>query len=148
MQGGETVIYEELTGSYNKTGALMDEIYYDLKDNYDIKTTKGIGLYIDNPEQVETSKLRSEAGCIINEEDLEKLEELSGKYKKKVLPKQKYIVTEFPYKGMMSVIVSVMKIYPALAEYSKENAYNENTPVMEIYDIPNKKIYYRKELKK
>jgi len=58
---------------------------------------------------------------------------------------KKYIVTEFPHKGNMSIIVSIMKVYPALNKYMEENGYEQNVPVMEIYDMPNKKILYRAE---
>jgi hypothetical protein len=45
----------------------------------------------------------------------------------------------------MSIIMSVLKIYPDLIKYVKNNGYSENGPIMEIYDIPNNKILYRKE---
>ena len=41
-----------------------------------------------------------------------------------------------------------MKVYPALNKYAIQNGYNEEGLVMEIYDIPNNKILYRKELNK
>ncbi len=40
-------------------------LYYDLKDNYSIETTKGFGLYYDNPQDVDKDKLRSIVGCIV-----------------------------------------------------------------------------------
>ena len=39
----------------------------------------------------------------------------------------------------------IMKVYPALDKYLKEHKYSDS-PIMEIYDVPNKKIIYRKEI--
>lgn len=146
-QGGELLVYKEITGDYKQSKAVMDSLYAALLSD-GIKTTKGFGIYYDNPKKVETGKLRSEAGCIIEAADRDKMSELADKYTTKVLPKEEYITTEFPFKGGLSVFVSIMKVYPALNKYVKENAYQEDTPVMEIYDIPNKKIQYRKKIAK
>ncbi|MFP4060416.1 MAG: GyrI-like domain-containing protein [Bacteroidales bacterium] len=145
-KGGEFIVYEEVTGDYKLSGAAMDRVYYSLINDSGIETTKGFGIYYDNPRKVEKSKLRSEAGCIIEEKDLEKLSNLPENFKTRKLPVKKYIVTEFPYKGKMSVMFSIMKVYPALNKFSKEKGFNEEGAVIEIYDVPNKKILYRKEI--
>lgn len=144
VQGGETVVYEDIIGDYRKSGLVMDKIYHSLLDNDGIKTYKGYGEYYDNPQKVEKSKLRSQAGCIIEDKDLAKLLKQTGKFKVKQLPLQKYIVAEFPYKGKISILFSIFRVYPALQQYSKENGYSLETSIMEIYDVPNKKIMYRK----
>ncbi len=145
-QGGETVVYESITGDYRQSGEVMNKIYYSLLNDYKIETFKGFGQYFDNPQKVEKAKLRSEAGCIIETVDLDKIANLPESFKTKVLPTQRYIITEFPYKGKLSIIFSVMKAYPALAKYATENNFNGEGSVIEIYDMPNKKIYYRKEI--
>lgn len=148
QQGGETVVYEDITGEYSKSGVVMDKIYYVLKDSHKIETYKGFGIYYDNPQKVEKSKLRSEAGCIIEQKDLDKLANIQQlPFKTKVLPTAKYITTEFPFKGKMSVMISLFKVYPALQKYSEVNSLNPDGYVMEIYDVPNGMIYYRKEIK-
>ena len=146
-QGGETVVYNEIIGDYSQSGLVMDTIYKYLKDNEQIVTTKGFGIYFDNPQKVKKSKLRSEAGCIIETKDVEKVSALTGDFKIKVLPEKQYIVAEFPYEGKLSIMVSLMKVYPALKKYAEKNGFDTNGAVMEIYDIPNGKILYRKELK-
>ncbi len=146
--GGETLIYKDIKGEYKQVGKIGDEIYYDLLNNYKIETYKGYSIYYDNPKTTEKINLRSEAGSIIEEGDMKRVDELTDKYKTKVYPKKKYITTEFPFKGKMSVFISIMKVLPALNKYANENGYDVNTPVMEIYDVPNKKIFYRKEISK
>ena len=147
-KGGETVAYESILGDYRQSGVVMDKIYYSLLNNENIETYKGYGKYFDNPKRVEKDKLRSEAGCIIETKDLGKIDKLESKFKIQELPVEDYITTEFPYKGKASVFVSIMKVYPALSNYAEKKGYDIDGAVIEIYDIPNKKILYRKELKK
>ncbi len=146
VAGGETLIYEEITGDYRQTGVVMDKLYYSLLNEDKIETFRGFGIYYDNPQKVEKSKLRSEAGNILEPSDMDRLPLLKEKYSTKIFPEQEYITTEFPYKGKMSVMFSIMKVYPALTKYAKANGYKEDTSVMEIYDIPNKRILYRKSI--
>ncbi len=146
-QGGETFVYEDMLGAYKQAPKVQDRIYYALLNEEKIETTKGIGVYYDNPQKTEESKMRSEIGCILNVADSATLEKLAGKYQVKTLPESDFIVSEFPYKGALSVIVGLMKFYPALARYCAENGY-EHSPVTEIYDIANGKIIYRKEIVK
>ncbi len=145
-QGGETVVYEDIIGDYRQSGIVMDKVYHSLLDNDNIETFKGFGKYFDNPKEVAKEDLRSMAGSIVEEKDTAKLKDISGEFKIMKLPVQKYITTEFPYKGRMSVLFSIMKVYPALNRYTEDNGFENNTPVIEIYDIPNRKILYRKEL--
>lgn len=51
-QGGEILVYKQMTGDYAKSAKLMDEIYYSLLKDYAIKTYKGFGIYYDNPKEV------------------------------------------------------------------------------------------------
>lgn len=123
----------------------MDKIYYALRDSEQLETTKGFGIYYDNPQKVEKSQLRSEAGCILETSDSTLLAQLSEKYKVKTFPVKQYIVTEFPFKGKLSIMVSLFKVYPALNRYANKHNYTGGE-VMEIYDIPNKKISYRQAI--
>ena len=39
-----------------------------------------------------------------------------------------------------------MKVYPAMNRFVRENVFDEDGWVMEIYDMPDRKIVYRKEI--
>lgn len=143
-QGGETAVYEAITGDYKQSGAVMDRVYYSLRDTYNIETYKGFGIYYDNPKNTEKSKLRSEAGCIIEPGDVDKVNAISGNFKVKVIPEKEYLTAEFPYKGKMSVMVGLSRVYPAINKYVRKNGLPQEGAVTEIYDVPNKKIIYRK----
>lgn len=147
IQGGEIMVYQEVVGDYRQAGKVSDNIYHILLNDYKIETYKGVGVFYDNPNEVEKSKLRSDIGCILEPRDTARQAELQNKFKIRTLSNTKYLVAEFPHKGMMSVFVGLLKVYPALNKYIKENNINIDTPIMEIYDVPNKKIIYRKEIK-
>ncbi len=142
-QGGQILVYKEMQGDYAQSGKVIDEVYYTLLNDFGIKTQKGFGLYYDNPKEVEKSQLRSELGCILEVEDQEKVKEVETKLKVRILPTQSYTETVFPAKGKMSVLVGVMKVYPALEKYNQTQS-NANTGYcIEIYDEANKEITYR-----
>jgi hypothetical protein len=145
-QGGEILIYENVTGDYKQSPIFMDKIYNSLLNNDNIETYKGFGIYYDNPRKVEKSKLRSEIGCILEVKDSAKVDELKSRYNIKSYPKALCLVAEFPYKGKLSIFIGIMKVYPALGKFLQKEGYSELGAVMEIYDTPNKKIIYRKEI--
>ncbi len=145
-KGGETLIYKELKGDYAQAENIIEKMSEALKSNEKIQTYKGFGIYYDNPQTVEEERLRSDVGCILEKSDTFKLNLLLNKYKIKVYPTKKYITAEFPYRGKLSVLLSLIKVYPALNNYVKLNGYAENGPVMEIYDSTNKTIQFRKEI--
>ncbi|MBP7102149.1 MAG: GyrI-like domain-containing protein [Bacteroidales bacterium] len=145
-QGGEIFIYEEMIGDYSQSSQVMDKVYNSLLNNEKIETFKGCGIYYDNPKYVERSKLRSELGCLLEERDTNKLTLLKNKYQIKTFPVGNYVVVEFPFKGFLSVMIGIMRVYPNIGEYVKTNGYSEKGAITEIYDVPNKKIIYRKEI--
>jgi hypothetical protein len=145
--GGEVLVYENVSGAYNQATKISNKIYYDLLSNDKIQTTKGFGIYYDNPQNVEQSKLRSEVGCIVENVDNSTIEKLKGKYQVKILPNENCLIVEFPFKGGFSIMMGMIKVYPVIGEYIIENNYKDG-PLMHIYDVPNKKIIYRKFLTK
>jgi hypothetical protein len=144
-QGGETLVYENMTGAYSQATKVTMKVYDDLLNNDKIETTKGFGIYYDNPKNVEQSKLRSEIGCIVEDIDNNRVEQLKQRYQVKILPDSECIVAEFPFKGGISIMLGLLKVYPALNKYIQAYHYTDG-PIMEIYDVPNKVIVYRKEI--
>ena len=142
--GGDTLVYREMNGDYALSGQVMDEVYNVLKEDYNISTTKGFGIYYDNPRQTAKEKRRYDAGCIVNGADSAQLAAIAEKYKVSVLHRDTFLTSSFPYKGKASVIMSIAKVYPAMINYFEKNLGVENFgPVMEIYDPRAGKIYYR-----
>ena len=144
-QGGEVIVYEDVIGSYMQVPEVCDRVYNVLLNNEKIETTKGIGIFYDDPENVAEEKLRSKVGCIIDNADSATIANLSEKYLVEIIPQQEYIVAEFPKKGFMSIMVGIMKVYPALDDYCEKHGYGDS-PITEIYDEVNKKTVYRQEI--
>ena len=146
--GGELFVYTDMTGDYKQIPAYMDSVYYYLLDDLNIATTKGVGIYYDDPKHVETSKLRSQAGCFLDAAvDSAQKSLITQKYKIKEIPKTKYITAELPNKGVLSVMVGIVRVYPAITKYQQENGYKDDNPIMEIYNVPTGMIEYRKEIR-
>ncbi|MCH4895203.1 hypothetical protein E0494_00595 [Marinilabiliaceae bacterium JC040] len=146
--GGEKLAYIHMSGDYKNSGKFSNKVYNKLLNEYNIKTFRGFGLYYDNPKKVEKEKLKSDIGCIIESKDTAKIKSINKDLKIMNFPNEEYIVCEFPFKSSISFIISVLKVYPILNKYCLDNNYSEDTPVMEIWDIPNKKIIYRKKIQK
>ena len=142
-QGDEILVYEYVVGDYSQTGEITDQVYHSLLNDFNIETFRGFGIYYDNPAEVEASQLRSEVGCILENTDASKVDVIKQKFKVKVLPKGTYTVSEFPYKGAMSIFVGLLKFYPEMHKQHAKGNIEVNGPIMEIYDVPNKKIIYR-----
>jgi hypothetical protein len=146
--GGKILVYENVTGAYNQASKISNKVYYELLNQYGIETTKGFGIFYDNPKNVEQNKLRSEIGCIVENIDNNTLDKLKANFQVKILPNENYLVAEFPFKGFLSIIMGMIKVYPIIGKYITENNF-ENGPIMEIYDsFVNKRIIYRKFLNK
>lgn len=146
--GGETLVFREVTGDYSQSGPVSKEVYETLKNDFAIETTKGFGIYYDNPKETPKEKMRSDVGCILDETvSDEKISELKKEFKIAVFPEDEYITAVFPFKNQMSVLFGVFKVYPAFEKFSVENGYPTDSDVMEIWDIPNKQTIYRKKLK-
>ena len=142
--GGEKLVYEKFMGFYSKTAEVAQKLQYQLeKEN--VVTFRGFGIYYDNPRFVKKDSLHSDIGCILENADTSRIYWLKGKFNIKTCPVRNYITAEFPFKGKMSIMFGVLKVYPAMMKFVKDNNFDEKGPIMEIYDMPNHKILYRKE---
>jgi hypothetical protein len=145
--GPYDIVYDDHIGPYQETGKIQDDIYQYLIDNYQISTFKGIGIYYDNPQKVAKEKLRSKAGCIIEQADLTAEIKTDTDYKFMTIDRQNMIYAEFPFKSKMSIMIGIMKVYPKMQKFCKEKEM-EFRESIEIYDVPNKKILYLMKIDK
>ncbi|MGF7056920.1 hypothetical protein [Brassicibacter mesophilus] len=140
--GPYVLVYEEHKGDYKGIRKIQDNIYDSLLNKYGIETFKGFGVYYDDPKKVSKEELRSITGCILEESDYKSIDMLKeNNFKVKKIKKQKSIVAEFPFKNTFSVIVGIMKVHPEINKFVEKNELNQKE-LMEIYDIPAKKIIY------
>jgi DNA gyrase inhibitor GyrI len=140
--GPYMLVYEEHKGDYKGTQKIQNHIYDALIGQHDIQTFKGFGIYYDDPKKVAKEDLRSIAGCILEENDYPAIERLQANgFNIKEVASGESMVVEFPYKNPFSVFIGIVKVYPELNRYVESK---NMTPkeVMEIYDIPARKIIY------
>lgn len=145
--GGETIVFRKANGDYKKSGIVMDEVYYKLANDFGIDTFKGIGIFYNNPQETQIDALRYEAGCVLESSHVQELSSSKNvPFEIKTLPIEESVVISFPYRNRLSVLFGTIKVYPLLTKYIRSNHYDESTPVIEIYDVPNKQIVYRKKI--
>jgi hypothetical protein len=138
--GPYTLAYAEYMGPYSGSGPILTQVNSSLKKD-GIECLKGFGIYYDDPKQVAADKLRSKLGCIIDAKDLAKFSKVSRKYKVMNWPARGCLVAEFPIRNNLSYMIGPMKAYPELNKALKEKGYKMGA-VMELYDMPDKKILY------
>lgn len=144
--GGETLIYESHSGDYKNVGKVIDKMYYALLNQEKVECFRGFGIYYDDPRKVQKAKLRSDVGNILESPTPELLQQLDGKFNIKTLEQQKFLVAEFPLKNRLSIMMGIMRVYPAMTRHISKNNLSDEGFVMEIYNVPGKKIEYRKAL--
>jgi len=135
------IVYEKHIGDYKEVEKVMDKIYSRLLGEDAVETTRGFGLYYDDPKKVKKENLRSIVGCILENKDEDKIEYLKERYTIKKYPSSKSVVAEFPFKGTPSIFMGILKVYPKITEYIEHHNY-AMVPIMEVYDSSNKTISY------
>jgi len=144
-EGPFLLVYKKHIGDYKNIGPILDNVYYTLRDEHDLTTTRGFGLYYDNPQLVDKTNLRSLGGCIVDGLTPEELQvrypDVKESFVVAEFPAALSVAAEFPYRGMVSVILGIFRVYPRLHGWMKKYK-RRSVPVMEIYDTPNRKITY------
>lgn len=144
--GPYTVAYTNFTGEYGKVGPSMVKVY-EVLSGAGILSQTGIGIYYDNPALVSWANLRSDVGSIIDPQDVSKITN-NKDIQIKTLSAGTKIVVEFPLKNAFSYMIGPMKVYPVIARYMKEKGYATTVPMVELYDMVAKKIYYIADITK
>lgn len=123
---------KEYVGDYRFSGEHQDSIYKDLtKRGFEL--TVGFGIYRDNPDEVEAENLRSMLGSVLPEKYYDRIPELEREgYIVQDMGVTKSVIVEFPFKNSMSIMASVIKVYPKLNVYFAKNGYAD-VPSLEIY---------------
>ncbi|MBN1114835.1 MAG: GyrI-like domain-containing protein [Oligoflexia bacterium] len=138
--GPYTIAYQEFTGDYSRTGPVFEKVYKDL-EAMGIKTTKGMGIYYDDPKTTPRDQCRSDIGVIVDEPTMDVVKAIRESYEIKIVPEGKYLVAEFPYRTKLSILIGVFKAYPELENEIRQNGYVQKE-CMELYDSVNNKILY------
>jgi hypothetical protein len=138
--GPHYFVYESFTGDYSRTGPIFDRVNKALS-GAGLKTSKGLGIYYDDPKQVPKNQLRSDCGSLFATDPSEKIVKLKSNLKIRRLPSTRAAMVAFPLRNKLSFFIGPSKAYPVLNAYLKEKKL-EVKNFMELYDMAAKKIYY------
>jgi len=138
--GPYTLVYEEYVGPYSNTGKVLTKVYNALKADK-IETTKGFGIYLNDPKSTTPDKLHSLVGCVLEKKDEKKAWQLRKKYKVMTWKAKNCLVTEFPIKNDLSYMIGPMKAYPELNKAMQDKKVKLGA-CMELYDLPAKKTLF------
>lgn len=126
------IAYKFARGPYKNAGHLFTEAHSLIPE------LKTIGIYYDDPQQVDPSDLRYCVGVVLPDDEAmsqEHMETLSQHgFKKASFPAVEHaVIAKFPFNNTISIFIGVARVYPRLAEYIQTEKLCAH-PMVEIYD--------------
>lgn len=127
------IAYKFCRGSHKNSGALFTEVHSLAP------SLKCIGVYYDDPLEVESQQLRYLVGVVVNDKECPATGEMkqqlqAGGFKTARFPAVDHaLTTVFPFRGSVSVMIAVARVYPKLREYIKEKSLCAR-PLVELYE--------------
>lgn len=134
--GAVVIAYKFAKGPYKNSGPLFFEAAKLAPDN------KAIGIYYDDPNNVNVNESRYVVASVLAEDDTEPDKEMVKRFEEYgfvifKLPKVDNAVrATFPYKSFVSIFIAVQKVYPHLCSFIEEKKLCAH-PFLEIYDGQN-----------
>lgn len=141
--GPYNLIFREHKGPYRGVRTALHDVSRFLAEKRSITSGRAFAVYYDNPRKKKEEELRSIGGYITDS----LLLGVSAPFAAGVFQKTQSIVGTFPLRSFMSPMTGPMKFYPAMANILVKQKREMAGPVMEVYDIPAKKIMYIAPLK-
>lgn len=136
--GPYPIVYREHKGPYDGVKFALHDVYQYLKTRRMQWTTKGIGIFYDDPQTVKPQDLRSIAGYVTDT----LLTNLAAPYKSQILPKTRAIVGTFRIRSFLSNFTGTEKYYSAKADFAKKNNLVLAGPVIELFDMGARRVFY------
>lgn len=135
-------------GPYKSIGKVLDQLDRDLVAA-GVEPERYGGIFYDRPEIAGNDKCRSDAFAVISAAQAEKFKG-HATVKTRIVERRSYLATSMPFRGMLSVIAGVAKVYPEFQKYwqtnklppytYRESGY-ENDYAIELYG-PKRIFYY------
>ena len=122
------VAYKPLVGPYKNSGADFEALIK-LVESYGVKPEWTLGVYYDNPREVPDAECRYAVAYVLQQDRKEMVprhiqKEVSeglkmAGYTERQLPSAPALTARFPFKGVVSIILAIMRVYPALDKYAQ-----------------------------
>lgn len=145
-RGGEILVYRSAKGPYHMADSIMKNVFNEVYEVNGIVVNKGFGKYFDEPNFTSKQTIGFDAGCIVEPADSAKLSSIDKSFSISTIEKRQYLISEFPLKGRMSILIGARKVYPRLDKYCEINGYRTDLPVYEIYNRKTQRITYMRPL--
>ncbi len=132
--GPYIAVYKNRLGAYHESSKTLYDVE-DILKKKEVLCVTTFGLYLDDPNDTEAERLRSELGCLFSEKFKDQLNEivsdqtlgLSLKY----LDEKKYIAGIF--EGSPALVS--LKVYPKIKKWAIKNRYSIKPEVLELYEV-------------
>jgi hypothetical protein len=136
--GPYPIVYREYKGPYDEVKFALHDVYRYLKTKRMQWTSRGIGIFYDDPRTVKQQDLRGIAGCVTDT----LLTNLDTPYKSQILPKTRAIVGTFHIRSFLSNYTGTQKYYSAKESFARENKVVLAGPVIELFDMGARRVFY------
>lgn len=137
------IAYTTVRGAYKnsfKSNAAV-EAYLTEKTGKDYQMEPCIGVYYDNPAEVKAEDCRALVGKIIPEGvDIE--EDESRNIHVAEIKVSDSVTVEFPFRSVLAIFASIMRAYPVISKYMKENGLSHSAASIEFYGYPEGKLTF------
>lgn len=146
-QSEEYIIVGKLfTGPYYKVNNPMEQVDSLLR-SIGIQSTRGFGIYYDNPESTPNDQCRSFVGNILELNNLSKIIQIQALgLTIDTIQSHQSVVLSLPTKTKLSYMIAPQRAYPALVKYI--NTHNlKPTLAVEIYDVPKQTTLFIMQVK-
>ncbi|MBK8807104.1 MAG: GyrI-like domain-containing protein [Bacteroidales bacterium] len=141
LYGGFIIAGLEFKGPYHLVTASMEQAD-SIARSLGVNSTRGFGVYYDNPETTPDTALRSFVGNIIEKDDYSKIEALKkAGLRIDSVPEVSSLVIEMKIRTKFAYMIGPMKAYPKLQKAIQDNSCIPQLTI-EVYDIPAKRTYY------
>ena len=133
-RGPFIAVYQNRLGPYHLGSSTLFDVEQTLKKQ-DFICRHTFGIYIDDPNDTEAERLRSELGCLFDEKYKDQLAQITSdpslKLNLKYIDMKNYVIGSF--EGSPALVS--FKVYPKMKEWAEQNRYTLKPQVLEIYEV-------------
>ena len=135
--GPYTLVYREYRGPYNGVRYVMNTVYRYVRDTLCLETGTGFAVFYDDPERYSGDELRSCSGVIVSDSI-----GVTAPYKCGCFRRTDAVVGSIRLRSFFSYAVGAYRFYSRLPRFTEEKKIRLTGPVLERYDMDEKKIVY------
>ena len=129
---GGMLLYKHYVGPYRECGKAFETLEKTAKTGGVDHAWSAVGVYYDNPKRLAEagrpdSLCRYAVGALVDrrEKNTQALFKQEG-YSAQAMPEFQAAVSEFPFTGLLSILLGLWKVYPRLNEFSSRHGLKED----------------------